>query len=88
MDKREEVLIEGDLFDALRAFHDLDDREKRNQYVKEYVLEFCSNNNIDPREAIDKLIIMFEDRRKSTIYKYEHYKNDPLDKIVFDDNEK
>ncbi|MBR3512585.1 MAG: hypothetical protein IKN74_06520 [Clostridia bacterium] len=88
MQKDQEILVETELFTAVSAFHDADDKKKREKYVKEYTLEFCKKYNIDPMEAVGKLKDMFEDRRNKTMFKYEHYKDDSLDKIILDEEEK
>lgn len=92
MDNKNEenqILIETELFDVLRAFHDLDDKEKRNQYVKEYTIEFCTKNNLDISKTIDKLKELFErKRRMNKMFPYEHYEGNNLSKIILEDEEK
>ncbi len=78
------LLTENVLIDAVKAFHDLDDKKKREQYVREYTLEFCEKNKIDPKEAIAVLNKYFERRRKDdTMYNFEHYKGKKtLERII------
>ena len=75
MTREQLLLTENVLIDAIKAFHDLDDKKTRETYVREYTLKFCKDNNIDPREAIDVLNAYFERRRKDdTMFNFEHYK--------------
>ena len=78
------LLTENVLINAVKAFHDLDDKKKREQYVREYTLEFCEKNKIDPKEAIAVLNQYFERRRKDdTMYNFEHYKGKKtLERII------
>ena len=78
------LLTENVLINAVKAFHDLDDKKKREQYVREYTLEFCEENKIDPKEAIAVLNQYFERRRKDdTMYNFEHYKGKKtLERII------
>ena len=78
------LLTENVLIDAVKAFHDLDDKKKREQYVREYTLEFCKENKIDPKEAIAVLNQYFERRRQDdTMYNFEHYKGKKtLERII------
>ena len=87
MEKKQEILVETELYTAVSAFHDLDNKKEREIYVKDYTLEFCKRYGIDPIEAVGKLKEMFEDRRKNSKFKYEHYRKDALDKIVLDERE-
>lgn len=81
------LLTENVLIDAVRAFHDLDNKQKREEYVREFTLDFCKKNNIDPKEAIDVLNKYFERRRKDdTPFNFEHYKGKKtLEKIILSD---
>ncbi|MBR3881733.1 MAG: hypothetical protein IKJ36_00510 [Clostridia bacterium] len=87
MTREQLLLTENVLIDAIKAFHDLDDKKTRETYVREYTLKFCKDNNIDPREAIDVLNAYFERRRKDdTMFNFEHYKGKKtLEKIIFSD---
>lgn len=87
MDKNKIVLVEVELFRAISAFHECDSKKKREFYVQEYFHEFCKKYDIDELEAIDILDNIFEDRRKNTVFEYEHYK-DGLGKIIFPEQEK
>ena len=82
MTDEQRLLVESKLFDAMRAFHDLDDKEKREKYAKEYFNEFCIEANVDPEEAYAILEEMFEHKRKTTQFKYDYYKD--LRSILFD----
>lgn len=75
MTDSQRLLVESTLFTAINAFHDIDDKAQREQYVREYFFEFCSKNNIDPEEAYQLMEKFLEHRRNHTIFKYEHYKN-------------
>lgn len=81
------LLVENDLINAVRAFHDLDDKEKRETYVREYTLEFCQKNGIDVKEAIAVMNKYFEGRRNDdTPFNYDHYKGKKtLEKIILSD---
>ncbi len=85
MTDEQRLLVETRLFDARRAFHDLDDKEKRETYAKEYFNEFCAESHIDPEEAYSILEEMFDNKRKTTQFKYGHYKD--LRSILFDKKE-
>lgn len=82
MTDEQRLLVEARLFDAMRAFHDLDDKEKREAYAKEYFNKFCAETHVDPEEAYSLLEEMFAFKRKTTQFKYGHYKN--LRGILFD----
>lgn len=81
------LLTENILINAVKAFHDLDDKQKREEYVREFTLNFCKENKIDPKEAIDVLNKYFESRRKDdTPFNFEHYKGKKtLEKIILSD---
>lgn len=64
MDEKNMILIETELFDVLRAFHDLDDKEKRNQFIKDYTIAFCLKNDLDVGETIEILKELFEKKEK------------------------
>lgn len=87
MTREQLLLTENVLIDAVRAFHDLDDKEDRETTVREYTLKFCEENGIDPKEAIDVLNAYFERRRKDdSMYKFEHYKGKKtLENIILSD---
>ena len=70
-----DLLIEANLLSQMCAFHDLDDKKKREQYAKEYFTEFCEKTKIDPEYALKKLEDYLKHKRKHTPFKYEHYRN-------------
>lgn len=89
MDNIEKILIECELFKVISAFHDCDDKEKRNAYVKEYIIQYCKENNLDVMTTIDFLKELFDKKRKSNSnFQYEYYKGNALEKIVFGNNKK
>lgn len=83
MDDKKQILVEHILFDALRTFHDSDDKEKRELYAKEFFDEFCKKYQVDPVETYFILQKMFEQKRSTSIFKYEHYDGDKLKGILF-----
>lgn len=83
MDRNQELLIELDLFEAIGVFHECDDKEERERNIKEYTLTFCKKYNIDPFEAIDKLTDYFKAKREQTPFKYGHYRDNELKRIIF-----
>ena len=85
MDDRKKVLVEGELYAAITAFHDCDDKKRREEFVKEYTLKFCKKYNIDVEEALDLVINMINQRRKNSDYQYEQYKD--LKKLVIPQGE-
>ncbi len=86
MEERKKILVETVLFDAIRAFHDIDDETKRNKYLKEYFEEFCNKTKVNPTEAYEILEKIFKEKRKNTEYTYEYYKDGLLKQILFNDN--
>ena len=84
MNNYKKALIESDLIKAIMAFHDCDDKERRESYVREYFLDFCDNYDINKEEALKLLEDFFESKRKNTMFKYEYYKD--LKSIIFPEN--
>lgn len=70
-----DLTIERSLLSQICAFHDLDDKKKREQYAREYFTEFCEKTKIDPEYALEKLEEYLKHKRETTQYEYEHYKN-------------
>lgn len=83
MDEKQTLLVELVLYDAIKAFHDCDDKQKRNRYIKSFTLKFCKENGIDPLEAVDKLNELFKIKRSQSQFPYQHYDNGKLEKIIF-----
>ena len=83
MDKKQTLLVELVLYDTIKAFHDCDDKQKRNRYIKSFTLIFCKENGIDPLEAVDKLNEIFKLKRSQSQFPYQHYDNGKLEKIIF-----
>ena len=81
MTNEQRVLVETDLFRAISAFHDLDDKELREKYAREFFSDFCKKNNIDPKEAYTTIESILDHKRKHTPFGYEHYNN--LEDILF-----
>lgn len=86
--KLELLLIENVLYPAISAFHDCDDKQKREQYVKEYVLDFCQENNLDIIDTLDILNSIFEEKRKRKMFTYQHYKGNALKTMVLGKKQK
>lgn len=82
MDDRKKCLVEGDLYTAITAFHDCNDKEKREGLIRKYTLMFCEKYDIDVIEALDLVTKMINHRRQNSDFKYEYYKD--LRKIVLD----
>lgn len=66
----QELLVEQELCDAIRAFHDLDDKRKRNAYSKEYFWKFCQEHNIDPQEAFSVVERVLKEKSKTGFSNY------------------
>lgn len=64
LDENIKILIENELFDAICAFHDLDDKEERNQIIREFTIKYCMEHNIDIGQTIDLLKELFEKKEK------------------------
>ena len=82
MTKEEFLHIECDLFRAVAAFHDMNDEEKRKEFIKNYTLNFCKEHNLNPLEVIDYLKELFENQRISDPDKYERFKKDSLNDLI------
>ncbi len=82
MTTEQSLLIKTDLFDAIRAFHDCNDKEKREKYIKEYTLDFCKTYDIYPIEVIEKLNSLFKEQKRISHYAYKHFQNGKLGKII------
>ena len=52
-DNRVKAFIEERLMKTLNAFNDLGAGEKRDKYVREYMLKFCAEHNIPLKKAIE-----------------------------------
>lgn len=76
----QELLIEQELCSAIRAFHDLEDKEKRYAYSKEYFWAFCERYGLDPKEVFP--IVKRTLKRKS-----EFVFSDYTDSVKFLDSE-
>lgn len=57
--------------------HECDDKERREQYVREEFDKYCSENNIDKSVAIDLVMdrIKWKRKQKDVISKFEHFDN-------------
>ena len=53
MTNEQRILVETELCNALKAFHDAGDKQKRTAYSKEYFWSFCERYELDPKEAFD-----------------------------------
>ena len=73
--ERDDLLIEANLLSQMCAFHDVDDKETREQYAREYFEEFCKDTKIDPEYAFKKLEDYIKAKRETTMFKYEHYED-------------
>lgn len=82
MDSRKRILVEEILFTAMSAFHDIDNKQEREKYARDYFSGFCQRYDVDANEAYDMLNEMFEHKRTHTIFDYEHYKGDNLSQIL------
>ena len=82
MTREQELVIGLELFTALNAFHDCNDKEKMKRYTKEYTLKFCEENTLDPLEVLDKLNKLFSFYKKNSTYKYENFQGNKLNKII------
>ena len=82
MENEKRLLVENILFDTIKAIHDIDNEEERNKYLKEYFTKFCKKTEIDPEEAYELLEKMFKQKRETTIFKYEHYIDGKLGKLL------
>lgn len=82
MKHEDSILVENILYNAISTFHDCDDKEKRNKYIKEFTLNFCQEHGLNPSEVVGKLKEMFEHQRNSTPHKFPHYKDNSLDDII------
>ena len=82
MDNNKKILIESTLFKAVISFHDIDDETQREQFLKEYFEEFCTKLDVDPTEACSLIEEMIERTRENSDFKYEHYKDDGLRKVL------
>ena len=60
MKHEDSILVENILYNAISTFHDCDDKEKRNKYIKEFTLNFCQEHGLNPSEVVGKLKEMFE----------------------------
>ena len=76
------LLIEQELFTAIRAIHDYQDVEYVEFYARDYFEWFNEHYGIEPKVSYEKLSEMFEERRTTTHFKYEHYKGDNLARIL------
>lgn len=76
------LLIENVLYTAISTFHDCSDKEQRNKLIKDYTIDFCKENNLDPIEVITKLKEVFENQRKSDPNKFPHFKGNALNEII------
>jgi len=73
--ERIDLLIEANLLSQMCAFHDVDNRAVREHYAKEYFDEFCKTSKIDPEYAYKKLDAYIKEKRRTTMFKYENYRN-------------
>ena len=73
--EEDDLNIELNLLSQMCAFHDVDDKAKREQFAKEYFDTFCKKTKIDPEYAYSKLEEYLKSRRANSMFKYEHYKD-------------
>ena len=84
MDIEKKILIENVLFNAISAFfHDCDNKEKREQYIKEYTIRFCEVYDLNTVEVIEILKGIIERQKKTGFRPFPNYEKDTLDKIIF-----
>ena len=73
MDTRQKVLLENILITKISVFHDIDDTERREEYVRKCFFEFCEEYDVDQNEAFEIVEKYFQaDRRvtRTTPYYY------------------
>ena len=73
MDEEKRLQVENELVKAILTFHDCDDKEKRETYVREYFLEYCKEHDINEEEALEMIEEALKFKRDNTIFKYEHF---------------
>lgn len=73
MDELKRLKVENELVKAILTFHDCDNKEKRENYVREYFLEYCQKNDINQEEALEMIEKALKFKRENTIFKYEHF---------------
>lgn len=61
MDRREEVLIENDLFTFVTTLYD-SYLEKAKEEIKQEIREYCKQNNLKEKEVVEKLNRMMQKR--------------------------
>ena len=69
MKHEDSILVENILYNAISTFHDCDDKEKRNKYIKEFTLNFCQEHGLNPSEVVGKLKEMFEHQTTNQYFK-------------------
>ena len=67
----QKTLIENKLCYALRVFHDLDDKERRNAMSKDFFWKFCQENNLDPKEVFEIIEKDLKDPSKRSFSNYQ-----------------
>ena len=82
MTDEQALLVENVLYTAVSAFHDCDDKKRREKLIKDYTLEFCKENNLETIEVIDKLKEIYQSKRIGNPQSFPYYTNDKLDKII------
>ena len=82
-------LIELELINAIKAFHEIQDPDERAESIRKYTLEFCENNDVKPKQVMPIVKKFFAERAKSdSMFKYEHYKGGKaLEGIILSDND-
>ena len=78
------ALIENDLLNAIKAFHEISDPEERSKSIRDYTADFCANNGIRPEQALPIIKKFFKARAKGNhMFNYEHYQGrGTLDKLM------
>ena len=84
MDEEKRLQIENELVKAILTFHDCDDKEKRENYVREYFFEYCKEHDINQEEALEMIEKALKYKREKTIFKYEHFTD--LKSIIYPKN--
>lgn len=85
LSEQEEIqFIESDVFRDIRAYHDLDekDRKKMEFYVRDTVEWYSEYYGLDKARMVEILKAFFRKHRKNNPYKYVKYKGRELNRMV------
>lgn len=76
------LFVSNNLFKEISAYHDIDDTEKREFYIKDDIEYFCEYYKMDKQKCVELLKALFRKKRRMSQFSYDYYRGNALNRIV------